>query len=107
MLRDLIDARGGGDGKDADWIAIQKQKKAKKEVDTKASKGRKIRYHVHEKIQNFMMPIPNDGGWHEEQIDELFSSLLGKGFEGAVVDLENEEIRTEQPLVHDGFRVFG
>ena len=54
-----------------------------------------------------MMPIPNDGGWHEEQIDELFSSLLGKGFEGAVVDLENEETRTEQPMVHDGFRVFG
>lgn len=107
MLRDIIDARGGGDGKDADWLAIQKQKKAKKEVDTKASKGRKIRYHVHEKIQNFMMPIPNVGGWHEEQIDELFSSLLGKGFEGAVVDVNHEETRTEEPIVHDGFRVFG
>jgi protein AATF/BFR2 len=39
------------------------------------------RYHVHEKIQNFMVPVPVVGGWHEEQIDELFASLLGKGFE--------------------------
>ncbi|EAU90182.2 hypothetical protein CC1G_05720 [Coprinopsis cinerea okayama7 len=107
MLRDIIDARGGGD-KDADWLAIQKQKKAKKVVDTKASKGRKIRYHVHEKIQNFMVPVPVVGGWHEEQIDELFSSLLGKGFENAVPDLsEEKEGQAEQVVVQDGFRVFG
>ena len=41
LLRDVIDARGqnGGD----DWMTIQRQKKAKKNVDTKASKGRKLR----------------------------------------------------------------
>ena len=43
MLRDIIDSRGGKDSSQ-DWLAIQKQKKAKKEVDTKASKGRKLRY---------------------------------------------------------------
>lgn len=38
---------------------------------------------MHEKLQNFMVPVPTSrGAWHEEQIDELFSSLLGKGFEG-------------------------
>lgn len=60
----------------------QKARKAKrkKTVDTKASKGRKLRYHVHEKLQNFMVPIPAQrGAWHEEQIDELFASLLGSG----------------------------
>jgi len=84
-----------------------KQRKARKNVDTKASKGRKlrcvhfsascdamstsimlidkpdrrIRYDVHEKVQNFMVPVPFvGGGWHEAQIDELFASLLGKGF---------------------------
>jgi protein AATF/BFR2 len=51
-------------------------KKSKKHVDTKASKGRKIRYQVHEKIQNFMAPEPR-GTWHEEMCEELFSSLLG------------------------------
>lgn len=37
--------------------ALARGKKVKKVVDTRASKGRKIRYHVHEKVQNFMIPI--------------------------------------------------
>lgn len=44
MLRAIIDSRGDGKGSSDDWLAIQKQKKAKKNVDTKASKGRKLRY---------------------------------------------------------------
>ena len=100
LLRDIIDARGNGTGGNDDWMAMQKDKKAKKRVDTKASKGRKLRsvtrnrncflphailsYDVHEKIQNFMVPVPMQGSWHEEQIDELFASLLGKGFENAM-----------------------
>jgi len=43
MLRDIIDARGDG-GKTEDWMLLQRQKKAKKKVDTKASKGRKLRF---------------------------------------------------------------
>ncbi|KAH9000257.1 apoptosis-antagonizing transcription factor [Lactarius akahatsu] len=81
LLRDVIDAKGGSAGR-VDWMASQRQKKSKKHVDTKASKGRKLRYEVHEKIQNFMVPVPvAAGAWHEAQIDELFGSLLGKGFE--------------------------
>jgi protein AATF/BFR2 len=38
------------------------------------------RYEVHERIQNFMVPVPHHAGWHEAQIDELFASLLGRGF---------------------------
>ncbi|TNY18226.1 apoptosis-antagonizing transcription factor [Rhodotorula diobovata] len=59
--------------------ALARGKKVKKQVDTRASKGRKIRYHVHEKVQNFMIPI-EAGDWHEEQVDELFASLLGRSF---------------------------
>lgn len=44
MLRDIIDSRTGGKESSQDWLANQKQKKAKKAVDTKASKGRKLRY---------------------------------------------------------------
>ncbi|GAA5834627.1 hypothetical protein JCM3766R1_003622 [Sporobolomyces carnicolor] len=58
-------------------LASARGKKVKKQVDTRASKGRKIRYHVHEKIQNFMIPI-EAATWHDEQIDELFASLLGR-----------------------------
>ncbi|KAG6888655.1 hypothetical protein C0995_006773 [Termitomyces sp. Mi166 len=113
MLRDVIDSKGNGSGGD-DWMAIQKQKKAKKKVDTKASKGRKLRYETHEKLQNFMVPVPIVGGWHEEQIDELFASLLGKGFEGLGTGEEavdgdggqSEEMQLSEAL-KDGFRVFG
>ena len=28
-----------------------------------------------------MVPLPVVGAWHEEQVDELFASLLGKGYE--------------------------
>jgi protein AATF/BFR2 len=53
-----------------------RQLKNKKVVDTRASKGRKIRYQVQEKLLNFMAPEPR-GSWHDEMSHELFSSLLG------------------------------
>lgn len=49
LLRDVIEAKGagggvgGGGGMGEDWMAMQKQRKAKRNVDTKASKGRKLR----------------------------------------------------------------
>ncbi|KAJ3878929.1 apoptosis-antagonizing transcription factor [Lentinula edodes] len=110
LLRDVIDARN--DAGTNDWMAVQKQKKAKKKVDTKASKGRKLRYDVHEKLQNFMAPIHVKGTWHEEQIDELFTSLLGRGFEEAINAQANEVIGPREDAGElsgalEGFRVFG
>lgn len=54
-------AKAGGDSK------------KRKNVDRKASKGRKIRYHVHEKLVNFMAPESTD---RPEFADNLFSSLF-------------------------------
>jgi protein AATF/BFR2 len=111
LLRDVIDTRGRGGNED--WMEVQKQKKAKKHVDTKASKGRKLRYEVHEKIQNFMVPVTTQGSWHEEQIDELFASLLGKGFENSVqaaddgMDEDNSMREQIDAALKGGFRVFG
>lgn len=64
------------------------------------------RYEVQEKLQNFMVPIPVASGWHDEQIDELFGSLLGKGFQDRDV-LDQEEPPTQTPVDLAGFRVFG
>jgi len=107
LLRDIIDARGSGTGGNDAWMAVQKEKKAKKKVDTKASKGRKLRYEVHEKIQSFMVPVLAQGSWHEEQIDELFASLLGKGFESAMQEVGETANESLQEEVDAGFRVFG
>lgn len=56
-----------------------------------------------------MVPIPIAGAWHTEQVDELFSSLLGKGFEDSGIHDEaevNRDINLEDAL-KGGFRVFG
>lgn len=77
--------------------------KVKKHVDTKASKGRKMRYTVHEKLQNFMAP-DDRGMWGERQRNELFGSLLGKR-----VRLEEGEEEDEEGMegVEEGLRLFG
>lgn len=113
MLKDLIDSRmlDSTNGNQMKWIATRQPKQKKANVDTRASKGRKLRYHVHEKIQNFMAPIPS-GSWHEEQIDELFGSLLGQTLR-VDEDMEGEgddgrgakEVETIE--VGDDFKLFG
>jgi protein AATF/BFR2 len=58
------------------WQAAR-EAKVRKVVDTRASKGRKLRYTVHEKLQNFMAP-EDRSSWGERQCDELFGSLFGR-----------------------------
>ena len=64
---------------DLDFSA-RREAKTKKNVDTKASKGRKLRYTVHEKLQNFMAP-EDRGSWGQRQADELFGGLFGRRME--------------------------
>ena len=66
-------------------------------------------YEPHEKLQNFMVPVPVRGTWHEEQIDELFASLLGKGFEGDEPVLTTNGLQTGQTEIEitQSFRLFG
>ena len=48
---------------------------AKKEVDRKASKNRKIRYVIHDKIVNFLVPLENLK--LSEGRDAIVSNLFG------------------------------
>ncbi|KAM3583753.1 rRNA-processing protein bfr2 [Umbelopsis sp. WA50703] len=96
------------------WAALKQNKQKKKVVDTRASKGRRLRYHVHEKLQNFMVPIPT-GTWHEEMIDELYASLLGRKQMDLTGDADIEEDKAADEEEHeivngeavDGLRIFG
>jgi len=59
-----------------------------------------------------MVSVPVPGAWHEEQIDELFASLLGKGFENSLPNgMGAESMQTTQDsgnsVLEGGFRVFG
>ncbi|ADV23884.1 protein BFR2 [Cryptococcus gattii E566] len=83
LLREVIESRSGS-GPAADLTHLRREKKKKREAERGGSKGRKLRYTVHEKAQNFVVSIPLSQGWHEEQVDELFSSLFGGvGMKGA------------------------
>lgn len=91
----------------------RRELKVKKPVDTKASKGRKMRYTMHEKLQNFMAP-DDRGTWGERQRDELFGGLLGRkvklgedeeGVDGEDGDGEGSEMDGEVEV--EGLRLFG
>ncbi|RPA84117.1 TRAUB-domain-containing protein [Ascobolus immersus RN42] len=97
----LVDSSTGAASSGVRWKAAMREAKKRKNVDTKASKGRKLKYQVHEKLQNFMAPNPNLT-WHEEQIDELFSSLLGQR---ARMDDDSES--EAEAIPDDGLRLFG
>ncbi|XP_027327942.2 protein AATF isoform X1 [Anas platyrhynchos] len=84
LLRELIERKTSSlDPNDQvamgrQWLAIQKlRSKIKKKVDRKASKGRKIRYHVHSKLVSFMAPIDHCT-MNDDARTELYRSLFGK-----------------------------
>ncbi|XP_061895328.1 protein AATF [Entelurus aequoreus] len=84
LLRELIERKTGAvDPNDQvaagrQWLQIQKlRSKMKKKVDTKASKGRKVRYHVHAKLLNYMAPI-HHGAMNDEACNELYRGLFGR-----------------------------
>jgi len=59
------------------WLELQKvRRKLKRKIDTRASKGRKIRYDIHSKLVNFMAPR-DDSQMTESAVRELFSSIFG------------------------------
>lgn len=82
LLRELIEYKTNTSENPTEinkkFAELQKMRsKMKKKVDTRASKGRKIRYVVHNKLVNFMAPR-NSSEWTEESKTELFNSLFGK-----------------------------
>jgi len=82
LLRELIEKKTTANSDSAEvgkqWLQIQKLRaKLKKKVDTKASKGRKVRYDIHTKLVNFMAPINQQNQMSDSARNELFSSLFG------------------------------
>ncbi|KAJ9657436.1 rRNA-processing protein bfr2 [Neophaeococcomyces mojaviensis] len=98
LLRDLITTRSATNTTSIP-IITQKlhpsgNRQNKSVRDTKASKGRKIRYTVHEKLQNFMAAEGDTGRdtamWTERGKDEFFGSLFGQ--DRALMEDDDEEM---------------
>ncbi|KAK2745159.1 rRNA-processing protein bfr2 [Onygenales sp. PD_40] len=126
LLRDLVEERmsatnalNGGNGIETLQMQLptrlslhpttgMRKDKIKKIVDTKASKGRKMRYTVHEKLQNFMAPEER-GSWNERAREEFFASLLGKSAREVLGEDEDEDLDMEdgeEDLEEGGLKLF-
>ncbi|KAK2627984.1 hypothetical protein QTJ16_002630 [Diplocarpon rosae] len=98
LLKELVDQRRAESltvpaaSKALQWTAV-KEVKTRKNVDTKASKGRKMRFTVLEKLQNFMAPEDRTT-WRPEAVDVFFGNLLGQKMNLAE-DEEEEEMEEE------------
>ncbi|QIX01946.1 hypothetical protein AMS68_007463 [Peltaster fructicola] len=83
LLKELLEAKSSAASAAATNVdlsnlsSMRREAKTRKNVDTKASKGRKLRYTVHEKLQNYCAPEDRTT-WGERQVDELFTSLFGQ-----------------------------
>ena len=82
LLREIIEKKTAVNSEEGQvgqhWLQIQKlRSKLKKKVDTRASKGRKVRYDVHTKLVNFMAPVRLSDPMNDAARQELFSSLFG------------------------------
>jgi len=111
LLKELVDQRSTDTGAPGEsvatvrWAAL-KETKTRKTVDRRASKGRKLRYTVHEKLQNFMAP-EDRRGWEEHAIDRLFGTLFGQKMELR----EEEEAGSDEEMggvnvEEEGLRLF-
>lgn len=108
LLKELVDQRtneSGTTGNDGvptvRWTAI-KEAKTRKQVDRRASKGRKLRFTVHEKLQNFMAP-EDRRSWEDEAIDRLFGTLFGQRTQLKEDDSEEED---DDLVAEDGLKLF-
>lgn len=85
-------------------LTAAKEAKVRKQVDRKASKGRKMRFTVHEKLQNFMAP-EDRRGWEQAAIDRFFGTLFGRKMELNEEESEDEDM-DELDAEEEGLRLF-
>lgn len=105
LLKELVDQRSSdgtnGSAPTVRYTAI-KEAKTRKQVDRRASKGRKLRFTVHEKLENFMAP-EDRRAWEEDAIDRLFGTLFGQRL-GLKEDVESDE--EEMDVAEEGLKLF-
>ncbi|KJK83876.1 hypothetical protein H634G_00239 [Metarhizium anisopliae BRIP 53293] len=110
LLKELVDQRtveGVADYATAVptvMVTATKEAKVRKQVDRKASKGRKMRFTVHEKLQNFMAP-EDRRSWEQEAIDRFFGTLFGRKLELNEDESDHEEMEGVD-IEEEGLKLF-
>ncbi|KAI9151634.1 Protein BFR2 [Paramyrothecium foliicola] len=109
LLKELVDQRTVENSAEQNsaipsiMVTAAREAKMRKVVDRKASKGRKMRFTVHEKLQNFMAP-EDRRSWEQEQINRFFGTLFGQKMElnEESEDEEMDDVNAEE----EGLRLF-
>ena len=77
LLRDYTSKLSLDGGAGGIIVTALKKEKKKRDVDPRASKGRKINYQVHDKLANYMTPYRHADSWNDGKIDDFFNSIIG------------------------------
>ena len=107
LLKELVDQRAsdttiqGAGVPTVEWTPA-KEPKTRKNVDRKASRGRKMRFNVHEKLAGFTAP-EDRRSWEQASIDRFFATLFGKKLE---LDEESDGSEDEIKVEEAGLRLF-
>lgn len=106
LLKELVDQRTVESSSSTSavpsvMLTAAKETKLRKNVDRKASKGRKMRFTVHEKLQNFMAS-EDRRVWEQEAIDRFFGTLFGRKMELNEESDDDMEVDAEEA----GLRLF-
>ncbi|CCF58288.1 hypothetical protein KAFR_0E01340 [Kazachstania africana CBS 2517] len=112
LLNELVEKKIANSNSTTNSITIttaSKNNKLKKNIDTKASKGRKLNYSIQESIANFETPINGGYKWDDQQIDEFFAGLLGQkiNFNEDESEVESEVDVEGEAIKNDDIQIFG
>ena len=115
LLRELIEHKKSFATSDpnaileaASSLAQTKRIKQRKKVEPRTSKGRKMRFTVHEKLLNFMVPQePPATAWARDAAVELFRGLFGeRGAVGERDGDENGDMDADEEREVEGLKLF-
>jgi protein AATF/BFR2 len=110
LLKELVDQRTVESAAEQSnavasvMLTANKEAKTRKVVDRKASKGRKLRFTVHEKLQNFMAQ-EDRRAWEQGAIDRFFGTLFGQKLELNEEESEDDEMEALYKQ-DEGLRLF-
>lgn len=118
LLNDLIDKKiSNAHNSESAAITItsansRSNNKLKKNVDTKASKGRKLNYSVQDPIANYEAPISSGYKWSDDQIDEFFAGLMGQRVNFNEDEEEDQHVGEDndaesEAVKNDDIQIFG
>lgn len=116
LLNDLVDkkitnSQNNNNNMNNVTLSSRSNDKIKKNIDTKASKGRKLNYSIQEPIAHYEAPVTNHYKWNDEQIDEFFASLLGQKINfdenESTIESDNDNNAEIEAIKNDDIQIFG